>query len=548
MPWYSQKLTAQPESESRPIAEPIEKFLDVFNEPEAPPTKDVTKIKVHAVVSKMAFLYEKIRNIVEYKEEQLLRKNAIQRFLKRKILGPQVLIIKARPKKLGLALISDLIRSGYLENNSVPETKATEVDHVLKKYFALLDELPTLEHDRDTHKRTEWLLGLAAVEIEETLTPTPRNHALVEAMFTVVKDDVEIKSKKIDENEKDLQKYIAVRRALLRTDDLLIAYELWKLYNAGWLEGSEEAIKKAAIRFDATAAEIQRQITHPLSDRLTRFYKGYAILFHVIRQTIEDDEGEAYEVLASPERLKKVLRDVVNKNYKETRSRLTRSVIRTVIYLFLTKMFIALVLEIPLDVYLMENVNLQALGINILFPPMLMLIIALTIHVPLEKNTKRIIQGVEKIVYEGKSGIQQQKINPRGSRGVIKNFVFRVVYAIVFLLPFVLISWGLVKLQFNIVSIVIFIFFLTIISFFGIKLRQRAREIAIIDQKENLWSLMIDFFSIPILSVGRWFSVRFARINVFVFILDVLIEAPFKAFIEALEEWLAYLREKKEEI
>jgi len=33
-----------------------------------------------------------------------------------------------------------------------------------------------------------------------------------------------------------------------------------------------------------------------------------------------------------------------------------------------------------------------------------------------------------------------------------------------------------------------------------------------------------------------------------VFILDVIIEAPFKSFINVIEEWVDYVKEKKDEI
>ena len=44
----------------------------------------VKTIHVSELTSLPAFAYEKIRNIVDYKEENLLRKNAISRLLKRK--------------------------------------------------------------------------------------------------------------------------------------------------------------------------------------------------------------------------------------------------------------------------------------------------------------------------------------------------------------------------------------------------------------------------------------------------------------------------------
>ena len=63
-----------------------------------------------------------------------------------------------------------------------------------------------------------------------------------------------------------------------------------------------------------------------------------------------------------------------------------------------------------------------------------------------------------------------------------------------------------------------------------------------------MFSVAIDFFAIPILSVGHWISAKFAKINIFVFIMDFIIEAPFKVVIEIIEEWIGFVKEKKDEI
>ncbi|MFQ6611218.1 MAG: hypothetical protein ACE5D7_10550, partial [Fidelibacterota bacterium] len=64
----------------------------------------------------------------------------------------------------------------------------------------------------------------------------------------------------------------------------------------------------------------------------------------------------------------------------------------------------------------------------------------------------------------------------------------------------------------------------------------------------NLLTLIIHFFTLPIIQLGKWLSVNIAKINVFVFILDFLIEAPFKVVIQLIEDAVGYLKEKKEEI
>ncbi len=97
-------------------------------------------------------------------------------------------------------------------------------------------------------------------------------------------------------------------------------------------------------------------------------------------------------------------------------------------------------------------------------------------------------------------------------------------------------------------GITLFVVFLTLVSFFGLRVRQLAKDLVVIDRRDNLLSVTIDFFTIPIVRAGRWLSVNFSKVNIFVFILDVIIEAPFKLIIDVFEDWFAYMREKREEI
>jgi hypothetical protein len=72
--------------------------------------------------------------------------------------------------------------------------------------------------------------------------------------------------------------------------------------------------------------------------------------------------------------------------------------------------------------------------------------------------------------------------------------------------------------------------------------------LTVIEAKENILTLLSDFFYTPILAVGKWLSENFSRINVFIFVLDFIIEAPFKVFVEITDEWSKYVKERRDEI
>jgi hypothetical protein len=48
--------------------------------------------------------------------------------------------------------------------------------------------------------------------------------------------------------------------------------------------------------------------------------------------------------------------------------------------------------------------------------------------------------------------------------------------------------------------------------------------------------------------VGKWLSNNVSKVNIFVFIFDFIIEAPFKVFVNVAEEWTRYVKERKDEI
>ena len=69
--------------------------------------ENVPLIHVDEVASKVAVFYEKMKGIVDWKEEHLLRKRMIERTLKRRI------IFQKENKEMAESLIYELIRSGH---------------------------------------------------------------------------------------------------------------------------------------------------------------------------------------------------------------------------------------------------------------------------------------------------------------------------------------------------------------------------------------------------------------------------------------------------
>jgi len=533
---------------SNQISEQAKKLIDDYREAVALEKSynetDDEKIKVHQVSSKIAFLYEKVRNAVDYKEEHLLRKNAIERILKRRLTTEKNELDAAK------FLIYELIRARYLPEDKIPEKRIYEIKEIIEKYTLLINKIPEESDDKeiDSEYLFDWIVGVAACEIEEKIVPYKKENAIIEFARYVINKKSKTPEKLMDEKNKKIQIYIAVLRNLTKSDIALIRYRLFKMKHPEWFFApSEELIVKLAQNINRLVDDIERQINNPIEESFSRFVKKNLAFFTILEDVVYKDPKNISKIFSHHFHIEDAIKEACVKKYKEAKVKLRRAAIRSIIYIFITKMALAFIIELPFDKYIVGHINYIALGMNLLVPPLLMLIVVLTIKVPSKKNTDLIVAGIKEMVYDKYSG-PPFVIKGILSRGLFFSKMFRFFYVLIFIASFGLIIFVLKQLNFNIISIGLFLFFLSVVSYFGIRIRQNARELVVTKRKEGIITFITDLFSIPILQVGQWLSTKLSNINVFVFVLDFIIETPFKTFVEIFEEWIYYIKEEREKI
>ncbi len=526
------------------LTQPIKKLLAAYDtkRPQDLYGKDEPKIKVHVTISRVAFIYEKIRNAIDYKDEHLLRKNAIERMIKRR------LYTEEKRENLGRLLLTELIRARYLPNNAIPERVIGEVDLILDKYIVLLDAVAPNRLTKERRQMSNWILSLLSSEVEHHLVAPIQEDALVECMYSVIRQDVDLAEHISDPEERDLQVYIAIHRVLIKSDVSILRYHLFNFFVPGWLENSPEAVERVKKDLVYLKKQVDSHILHPYGDRLQRFMKRFSILFIILRDIVEENPHRFPELTSNPQEFEDRVRAACASRYKKAHTKLRRSFIRTIIYVFITKMMLALIIEYPYDRYIIHTTHFTPLLINTLFHPFLMFVIAVSIRIPSKKNTDKIVEFLKKIVSQEPYAGFLYKKRKVFKRSKFAEYLFNSFFAVAFIISFGLIISFLILLKFNVVSAALFLFFFTIISFFGVKLRYEIKELVIVDEKDNLMTIILDFFSIPILRVGQWVSNKTPKVNLFLFVLDFIIEAPFKIFIEVVEDWVSFQKEKKEEI
>ncbi|OGY41092.1 MAG: hypothetical protein A2Y82_01675 [Candidatus Buchananbacteria bacterium RBG_13_36_9] len=497
-------------------------------------------IKVSIMTSAIAFMYEKIRTIVDYSEDHLLRKNAIFRILKRRFLEG------GDYYKMAENILKELISAKYLENNKMPESKIVDIAKVIEKYDLLYTGVENHHGLRDALSLYDWILSLAACELEEAITPANKMKVFARFMHDEIKDRIEIVSERMTEEEKNLQIFLAVNRSLIKSDRPMLEYLIIKLWHADWKNDYQLFLQQFIERIFEIKQSINGQINHKLSNKLLQYCRRYAMMIIIFRDVIYQDFKNARLLLDNPKLLETKIREVCQEKYDETRKRLKTHIGRAIIYVFLTKMLLALIVEIPFDMYILNTFSWMAAIINITFPPLLMVFIATTIRTPGEKNTQTMVKGIFDLL-EGNLG-EIQYIRDTKKRNWFVWLLLNSIYFITFLVPFALIIYFLYRIEFSILSIMLFLVFFSIVSFFGVRIRNSARELNVLKKRENIFGEIFDFFTLPFIRMGRFLSLNFSKINIFVFILDFLIEAPLKIILQGFEEWLAFFKEKKEDL
>ncbi len=506
--------------------------------------EDVTinKINVDDIVSKLAVLYERMRNTMDYQEDHLLRRFAIERNIKRR------LVLESLSPKIAQSLIEELIRSGYMANNSVPETIVMPVSNVINKYVYLIelvqDDITDISERR---KIVNWIAEVMACEIDLLLVPEIRVDALIESLYSIVRDRIKMRGANLSEREKNIQLYITLHKELVKSDNPIISYHLLNLYFPDWQHADKELTEFVASKIASVYYGIQNHLDNPIRTKIAKSLKKQIVVFKVLRELIAMHENDLVNLFGNPELLESEARKVIERNYKMTRRKLRNSSLRAILYIFITKVALAFLLEYPYDKYVIGHVNQVALSINVIVPPLLMFFITLSARLPGVTNTRLIMAELKNVVYGDPGDEILCELNVKRKQGPVYFFIEYLFYMLLYGLIFGIIIYWLSLLKFNLLSGGIFIFFVTAVSFFGTRIRQLTKEYSVENKREGLIGLITIFFSLPIIRAGHWLSVNMRRINLFVFVMDFIIEAPFKLVVEIIESWFVFLREKKED-
>lgn len=532
------------------ISKEIQTLLDTINNYEYPSyliaQPHEPTIEVGEIASKAAQYYEKARYAIDYTEEHLLRRTAIERILRRR------LTIESSSEKDSRSFLVELIQAGYIPNGELPERVIPHVQAIIDKMLFLGT---LIEHTYPSEYRSHFrrrIINFATLEIENLFFPAIVDEAITQAFYGKVKKHINITNSDITKEECDVQIYLACRRGLLKDDDTTLFYHLWIMHYPEWTElnkkteTNDERLKDIAEDFAGVNTLIEKEIKNSLHMRLIPKLKNDIIYFSALRKIVSESKESSEQIISSPEQLNFTVKESIEEEYVKTHAQMRKNTYRAIIYVFITKIILAVAIELPYDHFFLKEINYLALAVNITFHPLLLFAMTMNITKPDKKNTDKIVGGVHSVVYG--NGHNEIFLQAKRAKGLWQYVAF-VLYLMAFAFSFGTILWILINwLHFNIVGIGLFLLFLTFVSYFGLRVRFIARKWIVQSDKQKFLIFIWDMLTLPIVSLGHWLSLKFSSINIFIFIMDFIIEAPFKVVLKALDTFTHFIKEKKDEI
>jgi hypothetical protein len=541
------------------LTEDLKRYINYFQEVIEYEQRSVQlPLHVDELASKVAKLYEGVRRIIDWKEEHLLRRTAIERILKRSLISEISgihMIADVDPEKLAEPLVLEAIRGGYFKNDSIPKNKIFEVQSLLKKYIYILknNQLAKGITKLDIKRRVEfynWILSIAACELEELLDPPLRQSGLINLMTTSVYRSIKLDpTENINKEDVYLQTYIAVHRTLFNLDDPFISYNILKYRYPDLFDKPEETVPvftQDAINIWNRVAE---DLESDLGKELFKICERYDVVYRMIGDVADElasNPNDMEKKFSNPAELVQLATNAYNARLKTLKSRLFKSAIFSTLSIFVGGSVSLFIVEVPLAKLFLGKFSGLAVLVDIMIPTVLMFVLVAMIRPPKKTNLQKVIDEIKRIVY----GNYEKNIYEVSLKQKTSMFV-KAIFVLIYLAGG-LTSLYLIFLVFKVAnvpwtSLYIDTANIAVVVASAMLIRARSKELTI-EEEGGFGEFLMDFFSIPLARIGKWFSEKWKEYNFVSVFFTALIDAPISTFISIIEDWRAFIKERKSEI
>lgn len=475
----------------------------------------------------VASAYEQLRNAAEYSEEHLLLQRAIKRFYRR-----NSIVLRRASKGLSQELVTELILAGYLHNGVVSVSAAKEFDHILEDYLHALESVKKQGVGSET--ATKWVLACLATDIENKLRPHMRSRAFMAVTFQHFLRAIDREQFKEKEDYRDFELclYIAIHQSILKSDIDIIRADIRSMYEV------EPRQTDVFIR-------LNQQIDHlfggDLTVELRRMVGANGAPFRVLKAMVTS-RSDLPELLEDRGRFLEAFRWQISQEYSSLEKRLDTALIKSIVFIFITKMLIGIGLEIPYDLLIHGYIAWLPLIVNLVAPPLYMALLRFSVSMPRKSHAEELTFAIDGSLY----GAESKMLVYRPKRTI--GYGRQLVYTVVFGVPIALVFVALYALHFNWLQMIIFFVFFSTASSLAFRLNSQARELEMSHRSSGLLASIRDFIQMPFIVMGQWLSGKYQQFNFISRLLDLIIELPLKVVLKLVRQWIRFFDEQREQL
>jgi len=488
-------------------------------------------INVAGVGGVVSAAYEQLRNAAEYAQEHLLIQNAIRRFFVRSISFHNH---NLTAKSVAEELIIELTQSGYLKNNSLPNQVIDTLGDSIRDHYDNYWRLKT--SGTDEHIARSWTLDLLTIGSEEILVKNYIQPIYIQFAYhhyNAILDKNSFRSSNPLEDNFEVSLYIAVHRALFKSDLAAVRYDMQKLYKM-----SDKNINEYA-QFHQSIDDL---FSSEATNKITMYINKYGAPLRILRNMIQDN-SKVVELLPDSVRFERAYTEQIKKEYQKAKRKLNKGLIKSIIFLLITKTLIGVAIEVPYDLITTGALIVAPFVVNLFAPIVYLLILRLGFKLPGTTNTKAMRLYADDMLYG-----EQANTNLYPAYKTRKYPIgFSIAYALMFLIIFAAVANLLMILGFNIVNGLIFFIFIAAASFLGFRLSRIVRELELVAVKQGIISTIRELIFTPFTFLGKWISDKYQKVNIVALALDTFIELPLKTILRLIRQWTKFLDEKTDQ-
>lgn len=549
--------SAPEDGELHDLTPQIEAMVEAYTKGIAASKTHATPIHMDEIASRIARLYEMIRKVIDWKEDNILRRAAIERILKR-LLFPKLSGVSSTPTidsyRVAYTVTADLIRGGHLPNDEIPQESITVVETALQKYLYLLKHANFKTTDPLVIKRsinfTTFVIEIAACEIEEILTHPVKELVIIRAMTELMAERIKVLPEgTMSEDEKKTHVFIAVCRTLYDLDDAYILYQFLKLTYPDWHSTPEDKFAALATEIPDIWQRSDTILNHPLSRQFYAICERADAVFMLLGDVIDEVAATPKKlapILKKKEELTRRVQEAYDKRFFTLKKRLVRLAIFSTLSVFLSNWVTFFIVEVPLASVFYEGFNLFTAVIDFLVPTLIMFLLVIIIRPPGKDNVGRVLKAVYQYVYAEEKKIYYE-VRSKSRRNPLFKLIVSVLYTTITITVFGGVAYMFWVAGLPITSVIFDTFTIALTVFAAVLIRNKARELAV-DDRTTMWEFFLDMLSIPVAKVGSFLANKWKEYNIIAILFTFLIETPMVVVLDFIDNWSQYLKERRSEL